>query len=147
MPAPLDYTVTITEQDIYEADASHLNGQEVAKFIRTELQNVGKHFQDDDWQQRLLKYATVTVNRNEKGVQLQPLIKNKIAHFSDFHDGVLFYEVGNFRFPIPIEELDGAAINATEKASVFLKWIKRAVNDINDNVETEPHSPNYLSQK
>lgn len=64
-------------------------------------------------------------------MKLKDLIKGKTAVFTEYHGGNLFYQVGSFRFPVPVDELHGASIKAEEKASVFMKWIKRA----NDQIE------------
>ena len=63
-------------------------------------------------------------------MQLIELIKGNKATFIEFHSGTLFYEVNGFRFPIPVEELQGASIKAEEKASVFLKWIRKALKEV-----------------
>jgi len=59
------------------------------------------------------------------------LIKGKTAVFVGFHGGNLFYDIDGFRFPIPVNELQGASIGSTEKAAVFMKWVKRAYDEIN----------------
>jgi len=65
-------------------------------------------------------------------MKLTDLIKGKTATFVEFHGGNLFYEIdGMFRFPVPVDELQGASISSTEKASVFMKWIKRTHKEIN----------------
>ena len=66
-------------------------------------------------------------------MKVTDLIRGKTAVFVEFHSGNLFYEIdGEFRFPVPVEELHGASISAEEKASVFMKWIKRAVKQIEE---------------
>lgn len=66
-------------------------------------------------------------------MKLTELIKGKTAKFVEFHSGNLFYEIdGKFRFPVPVNELHGASIGAEEKASTFMKWIKKTYNDINN---------------
>ena len=62
---------------------------------------------------------------------LTELIKGKTAVFVEFHSGNLFYEVDGFRFPVPVNELHGASVCASEKASVFMKWIRKTHKEIN----------------
>ena len=67
-------------------------------------------------------------------MKLTELIKGKVAVFEEFHSGNLFYTIDDsFRFPVPVNELDGATVSRIEKASVFMKWIKRTHKEINDN--------------
>ena len=82
-------------------------------------------------------------------MKLIDLIKDKKAVFVEFHSGNLFYEIdvwsdydshgvrskSKFRFPVPVDELHGASVGASEKASVFMKWIKHTHNDINQAVK------------
>jgi hypothetical protein len=66
-------------------------------------------------------------------VRLTDLIKGKAAVFVEFHGGNLFYEIdGKFRFPVPVDELQGTSVLSEEKASVFMKWVKRALKQIQE---------------
>ena len=61
---------------------------------------------------------------------LKQLIIGKEAHFKQFRNGSLYYETDDgFVFEVPVNELSGASVNATEKASVFMKWIKKGLED------------------
>lgn len=64
--------------------------------------------------------------------KLTKLIKGQTATFEEFHGNTLFYSIGSFRFPVPVEELHGVRVGKEEKASVFMKWIKRALKDIEE---------------
>ena len=67
-------------------------------------------------------------------MRLTELIRGKKALFVEYHSGNMFYEIdGSFRFPVPVDELHGSSIKAEENASVFMKWVKRALNEINEN--------------
>lgn len=66
------------------------------------------------------------------GIKVTELIKGKVAVFEEFHSGNLFYTIDDkFRFPVPVDELQGTSVGAKEKASVFMKWIKRTHKEIN----------------
>jgi hypothetical protein len=66
-------------------------------------------------------------------VRLTDLIKGKRAVFVEFHGGNLFYEIdGKFRFPVPVDELQGTSVLSEEKASVFMKWVKRSLKQIQE---------------
>lgn len=61
------------------------------------------------------------------------LIKGRTAHFISFQCGRLVYELDTgFTFYVPVSELHGASVSATEKASVFMKWIKRTYDEIEE---------------
>jgi hypothetical protein len=64
--------------------------------------------------------------------KLTDLIKNKQAEFVEMHGGNLFYQIDDFKFPIPVEDLQGTCVKRTEKASVFMKWVKRALKEIEE---------------
>lgn len=56
----------------------------------------------------------------------------KVAKFKQYRKGVLYYELeGGFVFEIPVVEVGDAHLAAEEKASLFMKWIKRAVDACN----------------
>jgi len=60
------------------------------------------------------------------------IIKGNKAVFVECHSGSLVYEVNDtFRFSVPVKDLQGSRVRATENASVFMKWIKVAVQQIN----------------
>ena len=77
---------------------------------------------------------------------LPQLIRGNTVEFQRYRGGCLVYavikEIRNpFRlghpdkiitmeFEVPVEDLQGTTVNATEKASVFMKWIKKALKDI-----------------
>lgn len=63
-------------------------------------------------------------------MKLTELIKGKTAVFVEFHSGNLFYRVDDFKFPVPVGELHGSSIKSSEKASVFLKWIRKTHKEI-----------------
>ena len=67
--------------------------------------------------------------------KLTELIKGKKAHFVEFHGGNLFYQIDSFKFPVPVDELQGACVSSEENASVFMKWVKRALKEIEENNE------------
>lgn len=60
------------------------------------------------------------------------LVKGKTAVFVEYHSENMFYEIEgeNFRFPVPVKELQGTSVKAKERASVFMRWIKRALKQI-----------------
>lgn len=81
---------------------------------------------------------------------LKDLIRGNKARFVRYRAGSLVYcvvePVNNpfipktpdkelFEFEIPIEELQGATVNAVEPASTFMKWIRQTLKEIIDSEE------------
>ncbi len=53
-------------------------------------------------------------------------IKNgEISTFVELKNKELWYEVSGFKFPIPLEETEGGVFLATDKASIFKRWIRK----------------------
>ena len=58
--------------------------------------------------------------------------KGNLAEFSHFRSGVLYYTVqdklGNRKmFTVPVEDLDGATVNRTEKSMALMRYIRKAI--------------------
>lgn len=56
------------------------------------------------------------------------MIKNKTVTFVFYKDGELWYttECG-FEFPVPINDVGTASMNAEDKAILFMRWIKKQI--------------------
>jgi hypothetical protein len=58
------------------------------------------------------------------------LIKNNTAKFSHYRKGLLYYYINidncTYNFPVPIVDTDDATFSAEDKASMFLRWIRKA---------------------
>jgi hypothetical protein len=56
------------------------------------------------------------------------MIKNKKVTFLFFQNGELWYttECG-FKFPVPITDVGTAAMNAEDKAILFMRWIRKEI--------------------
>ena len=58
---------------------------------------------------------------------------NKRVTFVKYQKGELWYvtECG-FEFPIPISDTGDAAFNPEDKAILFMRWIKKQIDNINE---------------
>ena len=56
-------------------------------------------------------------------------ILKQTVHFKHYRNDSLYYETddGKFTFEVPIKDLGGSSVAASEKASLFMKWIKEAI--------------------
>lgn len=57
---------------------------------------------------------------------------DNIARFSFFRQGNLFYNVTvdgtEYTFPVTIDDLGGATVNATEKAITLMRYVRKALD-------------------
>lgn len=70
---------------------------------------------------------------------IKELVANTEVHFTHYHDGNLWYEVryggtsedgrdvgvNTFPFPVPIEDIGNATFKASDKAMLFMRYIRR----------------------
>lgn len=66
-------------------------------------------------------------------MKLVDILKQSVR-FKHYRNGSLFYETedGRFTFEVPTVELGDSAVMANEKASLFMKWIKRGLDQIKE---------------
>lgn len=51
--------------------------------------------------------------------------------FQEYKDGRLVYKTeSGFLFSVPVEDLGGSRVDAVEKSTVFMKWIRKALKEI-----------------
>lgn len=64
---------------------------------------------------------------------IKDMVKNKVVTFLFYKEGELWYttECG-FEFPVPISDTGTAAMNRTDKAILFMRWIRKHVIVINE---------------
>ena len=56
-----------------------------------------------------------------------------MVNFSHYHDGSLWYETSttNFLFPVPISDIGNARFLATDRAMLFMRYIRKHLELIN----------------
>lgn len=59
-------------------------------------------------------------------MSIKDMVKNKKVTFLFYKTGELWYttECG-FEFPVPIDDVGTAAMNAEDKAILFMRWIRK----------------------
>ena len=50
---------------------------------------------------------------------------NQKAHFFCYKDNELWYKIGDFKFPIPIDDVGSTQLLAEEKALLLMRWIRK----------------------
>lgn len=66
-------------------------------------------------------------------MNLKDIIKDNTVNFSCYRAGHLYYNVSydnvTYEFPIPIEDIGDATFEATDKAIMFMRYIRKAMSD------------------
>lgn len=58
---------------------------------------------------------------------------NKRVKFVRYQKGDLWYITeSGFEFPVPISDTGDAAFNSEDKALLFMRWIKKHIDNINE---------------
>jgi hypothetical protein len=66
-------------------------------------------------------------------VNIKEMVKDKKVQFVRYQNNELWYKTEcGFEFPIPQEDLNGATFVAEDKALLFMRWIKKHVDTINN---------------
>lgn len=64
--------------------------------------------------------------------------KEHVVSFDSYRAGFFYYNVYNmnktptvevYQFTVPIEDVSGATMMATDKAITFMRWIRKAIQD------------------
>ena len=61
-------------------------------------------------------------------MSIKDMVKDKKVKFLFYKEGELWYttECG-FKFPVPIDDVGTAAMNAEDKALFFMRWIRKGL--------------------
>ena len=59
--------------------------------------------------------------------ELKELVKGTTVSFTRYFDGDLYYKVDgtDFEFPVPISDIGSATFLATDKGSLFMRYIRK----------------------
>lgn len=62
-------------------------------------------------------------------MDIKDCIKGKVT-FQYYRKGELYYKCENgFVFPVPIDDTGDASFNAEDKAMLFMRWIRKALQE------------------
>ena len=66
-------------------------------------------------------------------MNLTEIVKNNIVKFSHYRAGYLYYNVTvidrTYKFPVPIEDIGDATFLNEDKAIIFMRYIRKAIDD------------------
>ena len=55
------------------------------------------------------------------------------SSFKFYRSGIVYYLTDTgLEFPVPIDDLDGASVTASEKSLYFMRWIKKHLKTLED---------------
>lgn len=63
------------------------------------------------------------------------LVKNNTVQFYKLRHGIAYYTVNNpddnqnYLFPVPLSDIGDATLLATDKAMMFMRYIRKAIED------------------
>jgi len=59
-------------------------------------------------------------------MSIKEMVKDKRVYFLFYKEKELWYETENgFKFPVPIDDVGTASMNRTDKAILFMRWIRK----------------------
>jgi hypothetical protein len=61
---------------------------------------------------------------------VKEVVSGTTAEFDYYMDGNLWYRVGDFKFPIPMDETRGGCFNRDIKAITLMRWIRKHLEEL-----------------
>ena len=68
-------------------------------------------------------------------MNIKEIVKNNAVKFQRYRQGHMYYvvtvpgEEGEFSFPVPLEDVGDATLESEDKAIVFMRYIRKAIED------------------
>jgi len=68
-------------------------------------------------------------------MDLKEIVKDNTVHFAKYRQGYAYYTVrvpsegADFIFPVPLSDIGDATLLATDKAMVFMRYIRKAIEE------------------
>ena len=66
-----------------------------------------------------------------KNLNLIDIVKNNTVHFDSYKNGYFYYTVKVneqvYRFPVELIDIGAATMQATDKALIYMRWIRKAL--------------------
>ena len=69
-----------------------------------------------------------------ENITIKELVKDNIVVFDSYRAGVFYYKVmtqqeEKYMFTVPVEDIEGATLMASDKAITYMRWIRKALQD------------------
>jgi len=68
-------------------------------------------------------------------MDIKDIVKNNTVRFAKYRQGIAYYAVrvpsedADYIFPVPLSDIGDATLLATDKAMVFMRYIRKAIED------------------
>jgi len=66
-------------------------------------------------------------------MNIKDIVKDNTVHFLKYRHQVVYYTVAydgtDYMFPVPLDDVGDATLNATEKAITYMRYIRKALSD------------------
>ncbi len=68
-------------------------------------------------------------------MDIKQIVRENVVHFARYRQGFAYYQVRvgpeavTYTFPVPLEDIGDATLLATDRAVVFMRYIRRALED------------------
>ena len=68
-------------------------------------------------------------------MNIKEIVKNNTVRFDRYRQNHMYYVVAvpgedsEFSFPVPLEDIGDATLNAEDKAITFMRYIRKAIED------------------
>jgi len=68
-------------------------------------------------------------------MDIKDIVKGNTVHFARYRQGYAYYtvhvaaEAADYTFPVPLDDIGDATLLATDKAMVFMRYIRKALAD------------------
>ncbi len=67
-------------------------------------------------------------------MNIKSIVKNKTVQFVRYRQGFAYYKVsvpdeGTYQFPVPLHDIGDATLHHRDKAIVFMRYIRRAIEE------------------
>ena len=67
-------------------------------------------------------------------MNIKDIVKDNVVSFVKYRQGVAYYRVavredGDYVFPVPLDDIGDATLLATDKAIVFMRYIRKGLEE------------------
>lgn len=62
-------------------------------------------------------------------INLKDLIKDNYVTFLSYKKGFFYYNIKNYIFPVPVDDIGDGELLHTDKAIMFMRWIRKAIQE------------------
>lgn len=66
-------------------------------------------------------------------MNIKDLVKDNYAAFKFYRDGQLWYQIQDFVFPVPLEDIGNATFNNMEKGILMMRYIRKHMDFLEKN--------------